>query len=168
MIFFMRSTIVLAALVIAFVAPSTARAQGPRGADKAQIITTPDELRWSSVAGMPGLSEAWIVGGPDKPGFYVVQRHFKQGGQIPPRTDAHTIFLTVLSGEVYVGKDEQIDPRTARRCPPGTFVIIPPGSYHYVWARYGEAVVQEWGTLPGNSGAPPSSTDQPFTSRPSP
>ncbi len=113
---------------------------------------TPEQLRWSSAAGMPGVSEAWLVGQAGAPGFYVVRRNFKQGGQIPPRVDPQTVFLTVLSGDVYVGRDEQIDPRTARRLPAGTFLIIPGGSSHYLWARYGEAVVQEWGTLPGKPG----------------
>ncbi len=155
------------ALVIVLATASAARAQGPERADAAPIITTPDQLTWMSVAGMPGVAEAWLVGRAGQPGFYVVRRHLKLGGQVPPRADAQTIFLTVLSGDVYFGSDEQIDPRTARRCPPGTFLIIPGGSYHYLWARYGEAVVQEWGTLPGKPGEPSSRTE-PSASRPLP
>jgi len=157
----------LAALLIAFAAPSAAWAQAPGGAGSAPIVTTPDQLRWSSVAGMSGVSQAWLVGGADKPGYYVVRRHLNLGGQIPPRADAQTIFLTVLSGDVYIGTGQQIDPRTATRCPAGTFMIIPAGSHHYLWARYGEAVVQEWGTQPGASATPSSVTD-PSSARPSP
>ncbi len=160
----MTRIVCLAALLITFTA---AGVQSARSADTPPIITTPDQLRWSSVAGMPGLSEAWLVGQSGKPGFYVVRRSFKMGGQIPPRVDAQTIFLTVLSGDVYVGTDDQIDPRTARRLPVGTFLIIPGGSPHYLWARYGESVVQEWGTLPGKPGDASSTTD-PSLSRPSP
>ncbi|MBV8534687.1 MAG: cupin domain-containing protein [Alphaproteobacteria bacterium] len=145
----MTRIVCLAALLITVTVSSAAWAQGQRGADGELIITTPDQLRWSSVAGMPGVSEAWLVGHAGSPGFYVVRRNFNQGGQILPHTDAQTIFLTVLSGEVYVGSDDQIDPRSARRLPAGTFLIIPGGSPHYLWARYGDAVVQEWGTLPG-------------------
>jgi len=145
----MTRIVCLAALLITF---TVAGAQSARSADTAPIITTPDELRWSSVAGMPGVSEAWLVGQAGAPGFYVVRRNFKLGGQIPPRVEAQTIFLTVLSGDVYIGSDGQIDPRTARRLPVGTFLIIPGGSSHYLWARYADAVVQEWGTLPGKSG----------------
>ncbi|HTP83032.1 MAG TPA: cupin domain-containing protein [Alphaproteobacteria bacterium] len=163
----MTRTAWLAALTVALSAAPATGVQNARGADPAPIITTPDQLRWSSVAGMPGLSEAWLVGQSGKPGFYVVRRSFKLGGQVPPRVDAQTIFLTVLSGDVYVGTDDQIDPRTARRLPVGTFLIIPGGSPHYLWARYGEAVVQEWGTLPGKPGEP-SSTTEPSLLRPSP
>jgi hypothetical protein len=162
----MTRIVCFAAFVIALVASPLAWAQGAGGADKAPIVTTPDQLRWSSVAGMPGLSEAWLVGGAGKPGFYVVRRHFNLGGQFLPRADVQTIFLTVLSGDVYLGNDDQIDPRTARRLPVGTFIIIPGGSYHYLWARYGEAVVQEWGTLPGNPAGPSSKTTEPPPSRP--
>jgi len=165
----MTRSVLLAAFLIALAASSAAWAQAPRGADAAPIIMTPDQMKWLSVVGMPGVSEAWIVGGPDKPGPYVVRRHIEQGGRVPPRIDPQTIFLTVLSGEVYLGNDDEIDPRSARRLAVGTFVVIPANSYHYLWARHTEVVVQEWGTLPAKSGASPSSTKEPApSSRPSP
>lgn len=147
------------AFVIGLASASMAWAQSPRGGGNAPHITTPEQLRWSSAAGMPGVSQAWLIGHPGKSGFYVVRRHLRLGGQVPPRIDAHTIFLTVLSGDVYVGHDEQIDPKTATRCPVGTFMIIPGGSSHYLWARYGEAVVEEWGTVPPKTDEPSSMTE---------
>ncbi len=144
----MRRPAWLAALMVTLAAQTAAWAQAPRGSDAVPVITTPEQLRWSSVAGMPGLSEAWLVGQSGTPGLYVVRRHFQQGGQVPPRANPQTIFLTVLSGDVYFGSDSQINPGTARRLPAGTFLVVPGGSRHYLWARYGEAVVQEWGTLP--------------------
>jgi quercetin dioxygenase-like cupin family protein len=149
--------------------PGGGESRGQGAADAAPILIMPDQMKWLSVVSMPGVSEAWMVGGSDKPGPYVVRRHIEQGGQVPPRIDQQTIFLTVLSGEVYLGNDDEVDPRSARRLPAGTFVVIPANSYHYLWARHTEAVVQEWGTLPGKAGAPPSSTNGPLPpSHPSP
>lgn len=171
------TSVVIIAIAVALASGAVAqtrggnRGQGGSGetrqsgaTDAAPIVVMPDQMKWLSVESMPGVSEAWIVGGPNKPGPYVMRRHIEQNGQVPPRTDPQTIFLTVLSGEIYLGNDDEIDPHSARRLPEGTVVVIPANSYRYLWARHTEAVVQEWGTLPEKSTS--TSGNQPNSAKP--
>lgn len=152
--YFLAAAIGLAAATAADAQQNHGNRQAAAKGDAAgPILLVPDQLKWMSVEGVAGLSETWLVGGSDKPGPYVVRRDLAQGAAIAPRRDPQTIFITVLSGEVYVGNDNEFDPASAKRCPAGTFVVIPGGTFHYIWARHTEAVFQEWGTFPAKPGA---------------
>ena len=65
-----------------------------------------------------------------------------------PHWHPDTRYVTVLSGTYYQAVSDRFDPSLARAYPPGSFLIVPAGVKHFVWAKEGEVIIQEQGTTP--------------------
>ena len=110
----------------------------------------PDQIKWTATP--PGITEraqAAVLAGPlDKANPYTQRVHLAAGGVITPHTHPDARHTTVLSGELYVGLGETIDPAKTTRYPAGSFVVMPGGQVHYSLAKNGEVTYQESGMGP--------------------
>jgi quercetin dioxygenase-like cupin family protein len=118
------------------------------GAEAVQIL--PDQITWAAAPTevAPGTEVAVLSGPLDKPGFYAQRVRLKSGGMVTPHTHPDTRYVTVLSGELYVGHGEKMEADQTTKYPAGSYFVVPAGVVHYVWARSGEVVYQESGIGP--------------------
>jgi quercetin dioxygenase-like cupin family protein len=103
----------------------------------------PNEVKWVAFPPAPGVQLAWLTGAPDKPGFYELRVRMAPGSVIPPHTHPDNRYLTVLSGELYVGLSDAFEPEKTKRFPAGSFLSVPAGTAHYVVAKNGEVIFQD-------------------------
>lgn len=118
--------------------------------DKSQIIKIlPDKIEWEAAPpGEIGVKGATLTGPLTTRGFYTRRVHLAQGGMVAPHTHPDTRYVTVLSGELFIGQGDTMDPATASRYPAGSYIVIPAGMAHYSLAIGGEAEYQESGIGP--------------------
>ncbi len=137
----------LIALLVASTSVLPVQAQGEEG-QSVQIL--PDQIKWTSPPATvaPGAQAAVLSGPLDKPGFYTQRVRLAQGGMITPHTHPDTRYVTVLSGELYLGQGESMEAEKTTRYPAGSYFVVPAGVVHYAWARSGEVVYQESGIGP--------------------
>lgn len=108
----------------------------------------PGEIKWTALPVAPGVQLAWLNGGADKPGPYVLRVRMAPGSMIPPHTHPDTRSLTVLSGELHVGFGDTADLEKTNAFPTGSLAIVPAGLTHFVRSKDSEVVFQETGLAP--------------------
>lgn len=116
--------------------------------DAAPEPILPETLRWFSPPGNPALQAAWVLGGEDRPGAYLLRVQLAAGGRIPPHTHPDERHTTVLSGTLHVGFGAVFDAAKCIVVPAGGVYVAPAGVPHAVWAREGDVVYQESGNGP--------------------
>jgi Cupin len=121
-------------------------AQGPSPTVTAIL---PQELKWRP-SGVDRIDTAALVGDPSSksPSIWVGRGRFARGSSLLRHWHPDTRYVTVLSGTYYQGASERFDPAAARAYPAGSFIVVPAGVKHFVWAKDGDVVIQESGTSP--------------------
>ena len=114
----------------------------------APLIVRPGNLKWFSPPGNPALQGAWVVGGEQSRGAYVLRVKLAAGGRIPPHIHPDERNTTVLSGTLYVGFGNTFDETKMMAIPTGYVYVAPAHVAHYVWAKEGDVVYQEAGSGP--------------------
>jgi quercetin dioxygenase-like cupin family protein len=114
----------------------------------APLTVRPENLKWFSPPGNPALQGAWVIGGEEKPGAYILRVRLAAGGRIPPHVHPDERSSTVLSGTIYVGFGSAFDEATMTAVPTGGVYVAPANVPHFVWAKDGGAVYQEAGFGP--------------------
>jgi quercetin dioxygenase-like cupin family protein len=98
-------------------------------------VLTPADLKWTESPRAPGVQAATLAGDPNKPGPYVLRAKYPPNLVNPPHHHPLDEELTVLSGTLYVGHGETMDPAKARALPPGSFIVEPAKTWHYLFTR---------------------------------
>jgi len=128
--------LLLSAAVIALT--GTALAQ-----DTKPTIVTPDDLKWTQGPAVPKGVEAAVISGDPTKASPVLQRvRFAPNVVIPPHTHPYDEVVTVISGDnVTFGFGEKVDP-SAPPTKPGTVIINPAKTPHYVRNGPEESIFQ--------------------------
>ena len=112
------------------------------------IRIKPDNIKWASAPGMPGLQTALLAGDPSKPGLYVLRVKFAPGVMTRPHIHSQDRFVTVISGTWYTGTGEKFEPDKTEGLPPGGYMKHPAKAAHYDGAKNEEVIVQITGMGP--------------------
>ena len=73
---------------------------------------------------------------------------YAKGVRILPHTHPDERVVTVLDGTFYQGIGTSFDESKAHALPPGSVVIIPPGTPHFGFAKDGDVTIEEIGIGP--------------------
>jgi len=95
-----------------------------------------------------GPSSAFLVGGGQQAGLYVIIALYPAGLKSKPHTHPDQRVMTVISGTFYAGTGATFDEAHARAMQPGSVLIIPPNTLHWGWAKDGDVWVEEVGIGP--------------------
>jgi quercetin dioxygenase-like cupin family protein len=109
----------------------------------------PGELDWKPFAAFPPAAKlAVVLGRPSEPGLYVVRIKLPGGVKLMPHRHPENRIYTVMSGTFYIGVGMQFDAEALTPYSPGSVVLLPGGTWHFHWARWGEYVTQVMGIGP--------------------
>ena len=117
--------------------------------DKASIAAVlPQEIKYNPSPVLPkGMEIANIYENKDEK-WWLARLKISANVKLMPHSHPDTRYVTVLSGTYYQGSGERFDEKSLTAYPPGTFLVVPAGVKHFVWAKDGETVVQESGATP--------------------
>ena len=105
-----------------------------------------DQRPWKKGANLTG---AEITGDRNKAGsLYVNQVIYAKGVRIMPHTHPDERVVTVLAGVFYQGIGMVFDETKAQALPPGSVVVIPPGTPRFGFAKDGDVTIEEIGIGP--------------------
>ena len=111
-------------------------------------MITPADLKWMTVAAIPGARIAVIEGPLDQPGVAFTARiKFPANTKVPPHWHATTEHATVISGVLNMGVGDTFDGSKTRALGPGSVSIMQPGTHHFAWFSE-ETVLQLHGIGP--------------------
>ena len=88
-----------------------------------------------------GAKFAVIAGDPGAKGLFVVRMMLPAKYRIPAHNHPADEYVTVISGALYVGMGDKLDPGKGEKLTAGGFAVAPTGMNHYAWTT-GKTVVQ--------------------------
>ena len=134
------------ALALAALGPTAAWAEDPSHAD--HIMVLPADLEWADAkANPPGAKIAVIEGPPNKAVPFTFRVKFPADYKLPAHWHPVTDHVTVLSGTLNYGFGDKLDTEKTKALTPGSTVITPPKTNHFLWTSE-ETVVQVHGVGP--------------------
>ena len=141
-----RKPSVLAVLVAgATIASGVRSAPGEENAVRGVV---PDEINWSTVSGYPaGYARAMLEGETGKAAPFTYRVRLPAGFRFQPHTHAGDEHVTVLEGAWSLGVGSIFDASRLKSFPPGSFVVIPAGTPHFI-ATESDTIIQVHGIGP--------------------
>ena len=127
--------------------PAPAAASAPMPAD--HIMLKPGDIKWGPAPGSlpPGAMAAVLDGDPSAPGLFTMRLKAPPGYKIPAHSHPADEHVTVISGSLYMGLGDKLDPAKSVMMMPGSFMVMKQGTHHFAWCK-GECIVQLHGMGP--------------------
>jgi quercetin dioxygenase-like cupin family protein len=113
--------------------------------EEARLAALPDQVVWRGVGG--GLELAVVAGDIAKKEPYVERVGFAPGAEFPLHTHPNTEAVTVLSGS-FGSTFDSMGKAKGQLLLPGSVLVAPGGTAHFVWAGDQGAVIQGHGMGP--------------------
>jgi quercetin dioxygenase-like cupin family protein len=119
------------------------------GRADSHVMQNVRETRWSAAPPfLPlGAKMAVIQGDPSASGLYTLRLRFPANYKIPAHSHPTDEHVTVLSGTLYAGKGDKLDPRGGTALRVGGFALMPVGMNHYAYTKK-ETTIQLHGMGP--------------------
>ncbi len=95
-----------------------------------------------------GVSAAMMTGAFSEEGLYAANSVMRQGAVFPPHSHPDQRLTVVVSGTMYLGVGDAIDPANEQAFEAGSVALTPPGTMHYMISRDGDVRVIEIGAGP--------------------
>lgn len=128
------------------------------GEDFPAVRLTPDELKWKPVQrpkGLEitelGLEITELVGSRSRPGPFVERFKFPPNFTHYPHSHPDDRTYTVISGTLYVGYGDKLDPAKLKALPTGSFHTEPAKLSHFLVTKKEGAIFQVTGTGPSGT-----------------
>ena len=120
-----------------------------QAADPHHTVVAGDAVKWGPAPPSlpPGAQASPLLGSPAKEGPFVLRLKFPAGFVIPPHRHTKDEFVTVIAGRVAISSGEKVDRASLKSLPPASFIHLPAGMPHYLWAE-AESIVQVNGVGP--------------------
>jgi quercetin dioxygenase-like cupin family protein len=118
-------------------------------ADEQHTVVQPDSLKWTAAPPVlpKGAQIAVLYGDPDKAGPFVFRLKFPAGYKVAAHTHPNDYDVTVLSGTMYLGMGDKLDPARGQVLNTGGYLHLPKGAHHYEWSPE-DTVIQLSGVGP--------------------
>jgi quercetin dioxygenase-like cupin family protein len=109
----------------------------PTGAMSADqhVMVQPDSLKWTAAPPVlpKGAQIAVLYGDPDKAEPFVFRLKFPAGYKVAAHIHPNDYDLTVLSGTMYMGMGDKLDPARGEGLKAGGYLHLPKDTHHYEW-----------------------------------
>jgi quercetin dioxygenase-like cupin family protein len=133
------------ALALAALGPTAAWAEDPSHAD--HIVVLPTDLKWEDSKATPGAKVAVIEGPLNEAVPFTFRVKFPADYKVAAHWHPAIEHVTVLSGTYNYGTGDKFDKEKTKALPPGSVVINPPKTNHFIWTSE-ETVIQVHGVGP--------------------
>lgn len=129
----MQKLLLCCGLAAAVLSQAPAQAQDAKTDAGKDLEINASQLKWGPApAVLPkGASFAVLAGDPFKEGLYVVRLKLPSGYRVSAHSHPTDEFITVLSGNFYLGMGDKIDAAHGKPLTTGGFVVAPAKMNHY-------------------------------------
>lgn len=123
---------------------SAPEAEAKEGKPPALVVGAALDLKWvEAPAGVPrGLKVALLSGDPARPGLVVMRVKIPANYRVPAHWHPADENVSVLSGTIYVGTGEKLDPLGGKPVQAGGFFTMPAQTDHFLYTTKTEAVIE--------------------------
>jgi quercetin dioxygenase-like cupin family protein len=106
-------------------------------------LTNVDDIKWGPAPpNVPaGAQLATLSGDPSKDEPFVIRLKLPANYRVPAHNHPTTEFVTVISGEFYVGMGDKLEEQKSRPLRPGGYVAMAAKMNHYGWTK-GDTIIQ--------------------------
>jgi quercetin dioxygenase-like cupin family protein len=132
--------------VLVTIAPARPAADDPH---KMHILQNESEIHWVDGPPFlpPGAQMAVVHGDPRGKEMYAVRAKLPANYKIPAHSHPGDEHVVVLSGSVYMGKGDKLDPDGGKQLKVGGFALMPAKMNHYAYTKE-EATLLVYGIGP--------------------
>jgi quercetin dioxygenase-like cupin family protein len=99
------------------------------------VMLSPDELKWTDSAALPGAKIAVIEGPLNKAVPFTIRLKHPAGYKIPPHWHPAIEHLTVISGTLNLGFGDKLDTSETTALTAGSVAIMQPKTVHFTWTE---------------------------------
>ena len=133
------------AVILGIVSMGTSTVWAQAGA---HVVVVPADLKWVDVPSLPAGAKLAVIEGPLNEAVpFTFRLKLPAEYKIPAHWHPAIEHVTVISGVLYMGAGDKLDPKQTRPLPAGSVVIMPPKTNHFGWTK-GETIVQIHGVGP--------------------
>ncbi len=128
-------------------APMADAASAPMHAG--HVMIKPGDIKWGPAPPSlpPGAMAAVLDGDPAAPGIFTLRLKMPPGYKIPAHSHPADEHVTVISGSLYMGLGDKLDPAITTMLLPHSFAVMKQGTHHFAMSK-GECIVQLHGMGP--------------------
>jgi quercetin dioxygenase-like cupin family protein len=100
-------------------------------------IENVSEAKWGAAPPMlpPGAKIEVLAGSPMGDGLYTVRLKFPANYKIPAHSHPKDELVTVLSGTLYMGMGDKLDPKAGKTLTVGGFGLMPANENHFAFTK---------------------------------
>jgi quercetin dioxygenase-like cupin family protein len=136
-----KTLLTVASVVVVLAAVTLAKTWAPQRKKEIVGITT-EQVRWSTPPYYKdGRQRAQLFGDSSQGGAWIDRVKIPAAMRVLAHTHPQDEPVTVIEGTWYLGEGERFDSTKLKAYPPGSFIIIPAGTPHFV-ATNGAVVIQ--------------------------
>src|SRR5438067_13485877 len=140
----MMKRVLSAAATVVTIVTAVAWATSLAGRSKREIVgLSAEEVRWFTPPYYnDGRQRAQLFGDSSQGGTWIDRVKIPGGARVLAHTHTQDELVTVIEGTWYLGEGSKFDSAKLKGYPPGSFIVIPAGTPHFVEAGQGTVVVQ--------------------------
>ena len=111
-------------------------------ADTDQVLVNPGEIKWMDAPPVlpKGAKIGVLYGDPFKSGPFVIRLMAPAGYKLPPHWHSQTENLTIVSGTLFLGSGDKMDPSHAHALKTGGYHYLPAKAHHYAFTKVATVV----------------------------
>jgi len=101
------------------------------------VMMNPGDIKWGEAPPVlpKGAQLAVLSGDPGKPGYYTIRLKAPANYKIAPHWHSLTEDLTVISGALYLGMGDRMEPAAAHAVKAGGYHHLPAKQHHYAFTK---------------------------------
>ena len=125
------TTLIALSLLSALGTGSAARAQHEH------VFQNRQDVKWEEAPPFlpPGAKVAVLQGNPGEKGLFTVRAMLPANYKIPAHSHPTDEHVVVLSGALYMGMGDKLNPDAGRALRPGGFALVPAKKHHFAYTK---------------------------------
>jgi quercetin dioxygenase-like cupin family protein len=101
------------------------------------VIQNEKDVKWGNAPPFlpPGAKVAVLEGNPGAKGPFTIRVKMPAGYKVPAHSHPSDEHVVVLSGALYIGTGDKLDPKAAKALTAGGFALMPAKKQHFAFTR---------------------------------
>jgi quercetin dioxygenase-like cupin family protein len=101
------------------------------------VLLNEQDIQWEDAPPLipPGAKAAILQGNPSEKGLFTIRLKLPANYKVPAHWHPRDEHVVVLSGALYMGMGDKLDPKAGKAVKTGGFALVPAKKHHYAYTK---------------------------------
>jgi quercetin dioxygenase-like cupin family protein len=101
------------------------------------VLLNEQDIQWEDAPPLipPGAKAAVLQGNPTEKGLFTIRLKLPANYKVPAHWHPRDEHVIVLSGALYMGMGDKLDPHAGKAVKAGGFALVPAKKHHYAYTK---------------------------------